>query len=430
MKLSVRSGLAHLAIALLITSAAAVSQANFSWIPFMGTYSATATETYLQFEGRVGLRSSTVPTEAAAQRQIREQIKYLQSNFRRLRVAAVRSDWKATVTGIQNAGPGLYRITYRFTATAIITNAVNEVEVLLPVNPSTVVTSERQSNCMDNLEGGFFYYWNPRLPTCTMVEGKDYLRLAGYFTRTPNTVQTFPEYNRLFTNGVTRIAILLGKVYPTDGDDPVKGNPWAFPDIQASLESMGFTSQVTSYSPYVAEHTLQTPRGLIAVTVFFGESDIREKNSNSFHHMYKNALENYSVVIYGGHAGTGKNLNLNMIKDASGLTIQPRRDLYQILLLGACFPYAYYVNDYFKLKASAHDPRGTRNLDIMAEGVEGDFQHSAPHVKYLVGAIVDYATKGVATSYQQLLHSDPGFYKALLSVVGDEDNPTSPSQLQ
>lgn len=414
-----------------IIGAASVGHASAAAMILAGTYSASATETNLQFDGRVGLRSAKTPSQAEAQKQVRKQIKYIQSNFRRQKVASVRSDWKTTITGIESVSQGLFRIHYRFTATAIITNALsNTIEVLAPVNPDTVETADRLQTCVDDLKGAFYYYWNPRLPSCPMVEGSDYLRLTGVFGRIANTVETYPEYNRIFQTGVARIAIILGKVYPTDGDDPEKGNPWSFPQIQNNLHNMGFTSVVISTSPYIEEYSLQTPRGPVLVSLFFGETDIRESSSNSFHQLYKNYLDNYNIVMYGGHAGTGKNLNLSMIREASGLTIQPNRNLYQLLLMGACFPYAYYVKDYFNLKASSTDPRGTKNLDIIAEGVEGGFDHSGPQMSNIIRAVVDYATGQKITSYQQLLTSDPTFSKALMSVVGDEDNPTSASQLQ
>jgi hypothetical protein len=263
-----------------------------------------------------------------------------------------------------------------------------------------------------------------------MVQESDYLSLVGSFSRTPNTVQTYPEYNRLFTNGATRITIFLGKVNPTDSNDPAQGNPWSFPMIQSQLKRMGFVSRVTSIVPYIEEFSLATVRGTILVSVYFGETAITEAASRTFHKYYKYALENSNVIFYGGHAGTGKNLNFSLIKEASGLTLQPNRNLYQIYLFGACFPYAYYVKDYFNAKASSGDPHGTKNLDIIAEGIEGGFDHSGPQVVNTVAAIVNYASGAALTSYQQLLNSNVVFSKALMSVAGDEDNPTSPSQLR
>lgn len=431
MTLSLRTIFFKLVILSVMVGATSESKGSAALV-LAGTYSASATASYLQFDGRVGIRSSSTPTKAEAQAQVREQIKFLQSNFRRTRSASVRSDWKTAITSIESAGPGLFRIHYRFTANAIVVNSLSStVEVLVPVNPDTVAKADRLQNCVDDQKGAFYYYWNPRLPGCQMVEGSDYLRLNAFFTRTPNTAQTFPEYNRLFENGgVARIAIVLGKVYPTDGDDPTTFNPWSFPQLQYHLRKMGFSSQITSRSPYIEEFQLQTKRGPVVVSLFFGETDIREQSSKAFHQLYKRYLETYNVILYGGHAGTGKNLNLSLIKNASGLTIQPNRNLYQMLLLGACFPYAYYVKDYFDTKVTADDPRGTKNLDIMAEGVEGGFDHSAPQMSKIIQAILDYADDGKLTSYQQLLNSDSTFSKALLSVQGDEDNPTSENQFR
>lgn len=431
MNFTFRSTLATAFSLIIMTVVTTVQASSIAALAMAGTYSASATETTLQFDGKVGIRSSSTPGQSTAQEQVRKQIKFIQSNFRRQRIASIRSDWKTSITGIENTAPGLYRISYRFSATALILNSIsNAVEVLAPVNPDTVETADRVQNCVDKHEGGFYYYWNPRLAGCPMVEGRDYFSFTGMFTRFANTVQTYPEYNRLFNNGTTRIAVILGKVYPKDGADPVAGNPWSFPMIKKTLRGLGFSSQVTSTNPYIEEFSLQTARGLVYVTVFFGETDIRESNVTSFHQLYKNALENYSVILYGGHAGTGKNLNLGLIRKTSGITITPNKNLYQILLMGACFPYTYYVKDYFALKASSQDPRGTKNLDIIAEGIEGGFDHAGPQMSNIITAIVGYANGQGPTSYQQLLTSHLSFSIALMSVSGDEDNPTSPSQLQ
>lgn len=402
-------------------------------------YSTVATETYLQFDGKVGLRSSSTPSNSAATTQVRKQLKYVQSYFRREKIASVRSDWSVKITGIQAVAPGLYRVSYHFAGIALIANAIqNQVSVYIPVNPDTVETPERAAACMDPNEGhgAFWYYWNPTIPGCPMVQDKDYYLTVGTFGRYQNTVQTYPEYNRLFVNGVARVMIMMGKPNVTDPNDPNISNPWSYPGIRGTLVNNGFSERILNAQeiqarfrptannvPFVEEFMKQTPKGTIVVTLFFGETALTEAGNGAFHHAFKEAIETASIIMYGGHAGTGKNLDISQIKAASGLSIQAQPNMYQILFLSACFPYAYYSRDYIAFKG------GTKNLDVMAEGIEGGFDHVGPQISQILSAVIRYANGAGATSYQQILASDPAFGISLFSVSGDEDNPTSPSQI-
>ncbi len=417
--------------------------ANANILNFL-TYSTTATESYVTFQGKVGLRSSSTPTQTEAKQQVRKQIKWMQSHWRRTTIASLRPDFSINITGIEKVADKLYRVKYRFTGTALVLNvAAGPIEVIVPVNPDTVETTERLQFCQDPDygAGAFWYYWNPRAAACTMIQDKDYYVFQGSFTNNPATVQTYPEYNRLFTNGVMRAVILFGKVSDQSSDDPSIGNPWSYPVLRKALSRLGFNGRRwssdeikqfvgSSYQsePHIEEFSLQTAKGLISLTVFYGNTGIKE-DSAPFHRMYKFALENASLISYGGHAGTGKNLNIEMLRSQSGLSFSARSDLYQILHLSACFPYAYYVTDYFKFKATPSDPRGSRNLDILAEGVEGSFGGMGPQAENIIKAIVAYANQQTVMSYQQILQSNEWFAKALFSVNGDEDNPTSAANI-
>jgi hypothetical protein len=428
-----------LVIAFTATYANAISLPLFS-------YSSTATEAYFVFQGKVGLRSRSTPSQTEAQQQIREQIRWMQSHWRRNRMASLRPDWQTTVTSIEKVSDGLYRVSYQFSGTTLILNGTSpSVEVVLPVNPDTVETSERaqETTCQDPDHGGgaFWYYWNPNLPNCNMVRDQDYYVFTGSYTRSGSTVQSYPEYNRMFVNGSMRGIILYGKVNATDSNDP-NTNYWSYVPLKQSLQQMGFQSrqwtaqEVRNFvgtdfqeEPFIEEYNLYTQKGWVQLIVFYGNTGLRE-DSKPFQKMLKYGLETASFISYGGHAGTGKNLNLSLLRQERGISIHPRTDMYQVLHMSACFPYAYYVPDFFRFKATSADPRGSKNLDILAEGVEGSFGNIAIQTTAMVRAIVNYGQGTSVDSYQTLLNSSPAFSEAMFSVSGDEDNPTSPQGVQ
>ena len=436
--------LTKLAISLVL--ATLTSQAHATIPLYMLAYSSTATEASFVFNGKVGLRSRSTPTASEAEQQVREQVRWMQSAWRRSRMATLSPNWRVAVTNVETVSDGLYRVHYQFTGTTLILNAVNSpVEVMLPVNPDTVETSERalDTTCQDPDHGGgaFWYYWNPTLPTCNMVRDRDYYVFTGSFNRSGSTVETYPEYNRLFVNGTMRAVFLYGKVKDEDSNDP-NTNLYSSAPLRRELQRMGFQARQWSEeevrnfvgsdytnAPFIEEHNLNTSKGWIQIIFFYGDTALKA-DSAPFHKMLKYALENASFISYGGHAGTGKNLNLPMIRERHGITIHPRTDMYQILHMSACFPYAYYVPDFFKFKSTASDPGGTKNLDILAEGTEGSFGNIHIQTLATLSAIVKYAKGEGITSYQTLLSSDAAFKYALFSVTGDEDNPRSVQEIR
>jgi hypothetical protein len=140
-------------------------------------------------------------------------------------------------------------------------------------------------------------------------------------------------------------------------------------------------------------------------------------NSAAFHAFLKEALANESVVIYDGHSGIGKNMDLAGIEKLRNikLTLNPK---YQILFFGSCVPYAYYTDMYFARKKSPTDPNGTLNLDIFTYGQESVFANDQD--RSLTQALVRWAQQNYRTSYQEIIGSGSNYY---FGINGDEDNP-------
>ena len=231
-------------------------------------------------------------------------------------------------------------------------------------------------------------------------------------------------------------------------DDPSKErNPWNSDDINASnfrsivelLRQRGYRDHRVwtrqdfqsfiglaegSYGdPYVMELTKPTPAGITLIArVFFGPSGMNE-DSSPFHFFLKSAVENSSIFIYSGHSGLGAHLDLQGIESLYGFRIQPNPNLYQIYFINGCTTYSYYNEMFFQRKASAQDPRGTRNLDVITNGLATYFSVIDTTDFYLFDAVTNWADGRGALSYQRL--ADSSDTQNLYGVNGDEDNPTS-----
>jgi len=67
---------------------------------------------------------------------------------------------------------------------------------------------------------------------------------------------------------------------------------------------------------------------------------------------------------------------------------------YQVLNVNGCVSYNYYEKDYFPLKAG-----GTKNLDMVTNGLESWVNESGPAMGRFVGAFID----GKQSSYKGIL---------------------------
>jgi hypothetical protein len=161
----------------------------------------------------------------------------------------------------------------------------------------------------------------------------------------------------------------------------------------------------------------------IEILVFFGPTGIDEESA-AFHYYFKDALENSAVMMYDGHSGLGGHLDLAGIESMRGFRFAPAKNRYQVYFFNSCSSYTYYNDMYFSRKRTQKDEDGTKNLDIMTNGLATYFSTIQDANGALIKAIDTWASSGKWTSYQELakqIDSDN-----LFGVNGDEDNPKSP----
>ncbi|HLD98812.1 MAG TPA: hypothetical protein VJB59_01050 [Bdellovibrionota bacterium] len=393
------------------------------------------------------------PTIEKAEEAIENQVSHLFGPMSAAEYPAVpKADHRLTKIEI-SPKPGssrTYIASYRYRGTIVVSKGAGEdYELILPVNPETIYkasipkSGNRESPCTDshyNSEEDFWYFWNPRNPGCPLKEGVDYLVVTGTLEKIENMKSSYPEYERLVDeSGTLLMTVLVGMDESTNGRDPMqssdlnarsfrtirskliktgfKGRRWERPDYRAKIS--GFPSRLRQL-PYVEEFSKTGKNARVVVRMVFGPSGIDEP-STAFHYLFKDALENASAVIYNGHSGLGGHLDLLAIEESETFEINIPRDRYQIYFFDSCSSYTYYNSLYFERKKSATDPDGTRNLDILTNGLASDFESGAKNNFALIQALTDWATGKSETSYQQLATTIAG--DEFFGVNGDEDNP-------
>lgn len=410
-----------------------------------------SSEAILTYRFFVKIESPTEPSKEKVRARIERQVLHLFGPLIAGRFPAVpKGDHEVfDISRPVRDGKKGYRADYSFRGTLVVgEQAPTLYEILLPFDPEKIFRAggaRRGKNpCTDetyNEEDTFWYFWHPARAHCKLQEGIDYARIQGQIERLPNTTSTYPEYDRLVRGtGAKRkivVSIFVGM------DDPAKKvvdpmtsrdeNAHGFRRMRRTLLEMGFVNDqrwsrrrlneylgVKLRGPFfVEEFGKDTPKGRLIARLYFGPTGLTEE-SRIFHRLYRDALLRSSVVVYDGHSGFGDSLYLDKIEEKEGVDIRLGPG-YQIYYFNSCSSYFYYPSEYFARKVSKTDPKGTRNLDVLANGLmSANFAEHDANLG-LVRAISDWAEGKRIVSYQTLMQEIDD--KNFSGVLGDEDNP-------
>lgn len=134
---------------------------------------------------------------------------------------------------------------------------------------------------------------------------------------------------------------------------------------------------------------------------------------------HKRGVRTSDLFVYNGHSYIGYGP-----LDPSRFTAQDFPESYQVLNINGCVSYNYYEKDYIPLKTG-----GTKNLDLVTNGLESWVNESGEAMGRYVGAFID----GKMNSYKEILKASQFTYfgydwgmDALRVVDGELDNRYSP----
>ncbi|HEY8279283.1 MAG TPA: hypothetical protein VIH99_06655 [Bdellovibrionota bacterium] len=464
-----------LPITLLLLAACSSQPALNRKVAFVSKH---ATEAKLTFEFEAHMVKESKPTMAEAKAQVESQVQHMFGPMERAKVSAAPKEDHVVSIRSGDIEPvedeaGTWRIPYKYEGTIVIEKGPRtKYDFPLPVDPTAIFTNAQGNSshnpCTDEhyqSEGDFWYFWSPagwgnnEYPSCKLRSnkngiiqpGEDYEIVSARIDRFPSERATYPEYDRLADDNVIDVVFFYGKDEPTGSNDPYRSS-----DISAGLyrdtvnilkatggDAMEFQVRKWSkaeieaiYPPdqrdanvFVEEAVKTYITGLkLRVRLFFGNIGIDQK-STGFHYFFRDALKNSSVMVYNGHSGLGGNLDLSEIAASHSFRLTPNKNRYQIYFFNSCTSYTYYNTMYFNRKRTKSarrltDPKGTKNLDILANGLSTAFNVMHDTDMALLKAIDKYMARGTWTSYQKLardIDSDN-----LFTVNGDEDNPTKP----
>ena len=404
-----------------------------------------STEAIMTFDHEVEIESSRAPTDEEVRRHIDRQVLHLFGPMGEAEYKAVpKGNHEITNIETTSQKQNTTVVRYHYVGTIVLENGPKtKYEITLPSNPETVYEKglvNGRNPCTDphyDIEKYFWYFWNPENSGCPLEEGRDYKKITTQIQRLENTQKTYPEYERLMDDsGTIHISVLMGMDNPYADRNPMRSkdiNASNYRDIRNSLLKMGFKAlgvwteeQISSIAttelshiPYVEELEKQAEKTKIVVRMFFGPSTMDEL-SHAFHYFLKDALEHSSVMIYDGHSGLGEYLDLETMEEEENFVMQPNPNRYQIYYFNSCSSYPYYNTMFFGRKISETDPKGTKNLDVLTNGLSTFFYVLHDTNLAFIRAIDAWANSKARISYQKIAEQiDSG---NLFGINGDEDN--------
>jgi hypothetical protein len=433
---------------------------------YTGSENAEAT---LTFESAIRLDANRAPNADEAKKEIALQVKHLFGGMTNARVPAVpKNDYQIEILSTLpvREKTETYEVAFRYTGTVAAAIGISLHPTLyLPTHPRTIATDAVSVNdpstpaaCTDASEAEpeyFWYFWSPEREGCRLVEGRDYLRVNAnlVWKNFPSAEMrsTYPEYDRLVQirdgKKIIPLSVLIGKFDGSASGRPLKSSDSGatqFQSMRNEMLKLGFTEssiskrdmkaimkagkkdgeirrgRLISGYPFALLFSKVTPAGTIEVRLFYGDSS--DTGSSAFFVLYQDALKNDALMIYDGHSGLGDYLSLENLKNQRGMTPRSNPSIYQIFFFNSCTSYAYYNDSYFRWKASPADPQGTKQLDILTNGLATGYTTRDTNM-VLVKAIHRWAESGTRESYASI--TDKLSLQNLIGVNGDEDNSTA-----
>lgn len=313
--------------------------------------------------------------------QVTQQVKYARNALRASKYTLNLEGGDATYTDITVDGTALM-LSYHVTIESLVKfkelEAQNlkpadligqRVELTLPLAPEglldrvqTTCASDFDSNraavpAADLRADNMFYYWDPARPGCK-ANAAD-LSTAVYTVNAAAGAKTvYPEYDRLIADGKISMVQIYGQIEHGD----LQRGDWGFISyrlVTSTLTKHGF--RVAQEFPNGTGQRLEKtmPNGLrVEIDMYTPVLFADHVDRNESNRVFREAIRNHEIVYYAGHAFYG---SLDVLDEP---TAYPQ-DAYQVIFMDACWSYAYYTKQIFRNRASANDPTGFANTDVV-----------------------------------------------------------------
>jgi len=352
------------------------------------------------------------------------------------RAVAVLVDWAQA----RELPSGQIELPYTYKGVWIVSqeaSAQGHIALPVPLNRRVVYTPNWKS-CSDwapehQTEGFFWYFWDPTRYGCDHKEGDQFATIdAQLGAMTLQTSATYPEYDRLLADGALTMTFGFGYV-----EDPSAFNPDADYDEGARQYQIFLRNFRDSYGSQLKESpitqgeypssyqkelvighrftgTMNGAKVVVNIVMSAG-IDQMEIFAKSFAHDHDDWFGWF------GHSRVGSGFDAERFGQMvrySPEYYSITGDQYQVIYWAGCNSYSYYTTPFFEFKG------GTKNLDIIANGLPSYFSLNAINASIAASAFLNWNARA---SYQTIVASLEARAKqmgatVLVTVLGDEDN--------
>lgn len=267
--------------------------------------------------------------------------------------------------------------------------------------------------------GNFWYHFRPAAPGCTFDPARVSLTNATVTVSPANTVDRYPEYDRVWADGTLRVVAVFGKYtdYATAANDAGIAAYSAFVDaLRTGLASgLATTPAVVPPAPGVAAPDVtfegQVDGHAVSITALLIDSP--KVATAAFDTRFATLTKNADVISYNGHAGLGANVQALAKKGKIA------KGQYRIFFMNGCDTFAYLDDTLANRVAAANpdDPAGTKYLDVVVNLMPAYFSSMPTASMALVEAL---ANPGEARTYEQIFTGIDS--EQVVAVTGEEDN--------
>ena len=278
---------------------------------------------------------------------------------------------------------------------------VKTVSLKLPLSPVDVY-ARGGKNCASHYgsytlsEQKYFYYFDPEQPACDIELTEGVVEVVEVY---PNP-KVYPEYDRLLNDLGDGQKGFRAAILPNNGDnDPMSR-------YDAHRRELNDELGVEPVKKDGFERYSWTKNGATIVV------DLFDPTKGWFTTDFHKALGSYQLIFYNGHSNYGNQPFLNKPEVYS--------DAYQIIGMHSCKSYSYYAHQIATGKATAEDPTGWRNADMVATG-RSSYPGDSP---FVLAALLQGLMKGLGAVVNDEPTKAPSWQD-----IGDDMRKVAPSIL-
>ena len=287
-------------------------------------------------------------------------------------------------------------------------------------------TKEYSHSCVDfgahDVDtGSMWYYYRPARRGCSIDDAHIVKAKADVTVSSVNTTGKYPEYHKVWEDGVLNVVAVFGKYEDgktTDADAGIAAYNRFHGAIRDELSRHGLETTPADVSsrpgvdaPEIRYEAVVDADHRVVVTALLVDN-IRTA-PRAFNERYAQLSKNADLIVYNGHAGLGANIRA-LARKGSWVEGQ-----YAVIFMNGCDTYAYVDSALFDAHAAVNgdDDRGTKYADLVTNALPSFFSSMPMATMALVRGLLGFKDP---QTYEQMFR-DVDRSQVIL-VSGEEDN--------